>query len=91
MGYVGRVPPGVHPVSGIPRTVSAASGSTCCRATPAHRSVWKGITPQTENAIAARLSAEGAPKMASAQVRKRRRKISGEDLSRNVLKGDLNM
>lgn len=87
MEYVGRVPPSVRPVSGIPPTVSAASGSTCCRTTPADRSVWKGITPPPENAIAARLSAEGAPKMASAPVRKRR-KISGEDLSRNVLTGD---
>lgn len=69
--YVSRVPPSVRPVNGVPRTVSAASSSTCCRTTPAERSVWKGIIPQTENAVAARLTAQCAPKMASVQVRER--------------------
>lgn len=87
--YVSHAPPSVRPVRGIPRTVSAASSTTCFRTTPADRSAWKGFTPQTENAIAVQLTAEHAPNMASAQVRKRRRQISGEALSRNVLKGDL--
>lgn len=70
--FVSRVLPSVRPVGGVPRTVSAASSSTCCRITPADRSVWMGFTPQEENVVAAKLTAECAPKMASAQVRKRR-------------------
>ena len=90
MDCVSRVPLSVRPVRGIRHTVSAASSGTCCKTTRADRSVGKGTTPQTENAVAAQLTAQRAPKMASAQVRRRRGKISGEAFSRNVLKGALN-
>lgn len=77
MEYVSRVLLSVRPVGGVRRTVSAAPISTCCRTTPADCSVWMGFTLQEENAVAARLTAEGAPK-ASAQVRKRREKKKGQ-------------